>query len=138
VVAGGCLNQNLHTNSIVFSPDGRLLASANMIWDVATRQVMHALDRGEGGKPAFSSDGAMLATGGIGRPVKLWDVATGQVIHVIESQGNNDTFTTVFSPDDTLVAASGYDGNINLWPVQHAARPTAAPPAAAPAAGSRR
>ncbi len=111
-------NQYQDLNSIVFSPDGRLLASAETIWDVESKQVLHTFDRGEGGKPSFSPDGSLLAVGGVGRPLKLWDVASGQVVRTFENQTNNDTFTTLFSPDGTLLATSGYDGVIELWNVQ--------------------
>ena len=112
-------NQNMDINSIAFSPDGRLLASAQMIWNVESKQVVHALDRGEAGHPAFSYDGALLAAGGLGgSPVKLWDVASGKAVRSFARQANNDTFTTAFSPDGALLATSGYDGVIELWDVQ--------------------
>jgi WD40 repeat protein len=111
-------NVNQDINGVAFSPDGRLLDSAETIWGVESKQVLHELDRGEGGKPSFSPDGKLLAVGGIGRPVKLWDVGSGQAVRTFERQANNDTFTTVFSPDGTIVATSGYDGLIKLWDVQ--------------------
>jgi WD40 repeat protein len=111
-------NQNQDINSIAFSPDGSLLASAETIWDVKSKKVLHKLDRGEAGKPAFSPDGKWLAVGGVGRPVKLWDVTGGQPVRMFERQANNDTFTTVFSPDGKIVVTSGYDGFIKLWDVQ--------------------
>jgi WD40 repeat protein len=111
-------NQYQDLNSIAFSPDGRLLASAETIWDVESKQVLHTLDRGEGGKPSFAPDGNLLAVGGMGRPLKLWDVGSGHVVRTFENQANNDTFTTLFSPDGTLLATSGYDGVIELWNVQ--------------------
>lgn len=111
-------NQHHDLNSIAFSPDGRLLASGETIWDVVSKEVVFTLDRMEAGHPAFSPDGALLAVGGAGRPVKLWDVATGEVVRTFDSEADNLTFTTEFSPDGKLVATSGRDGIIRLWDVQ--------------------
>jgi WD40 repeat protein len=111
-------NQDHDLNSIAFSPDARLLASGETIWDVASKEVLFTLDRMEAGHPAFSPDGALLAVGGAGRPVRLWDVATGEVVRTFDSEADNLTFTTEFSPDGTLVVTSGHDGIIRLWDVE--------------------
>ncbi len=111
-------SQNQALNSLAFSPDGRLLASAETVWDVESRQVVYTLDRRQPGKPAFSPDGSLLAVGGGGMPVKLWNMASGQMVLTFDMQGKVDTFTTAFSPDGTMVATSGQDGVIRLWDVQ--------------------
>jgi len=38
------LSAQLDINGLAFSPDGRLLASAQTIWDVKSRQAIHTLD----------------------------------------------------------------------------------------------
>src|SRR5262245_12058286 len=69
-------------NGVAFSRDGRALATAGSdgavcLWEVATRRRLAVLrHEGEACQPAFSPDGATLATTGIAdRLGKLWDVS---------------------------------------------------------------
>jgi WD40 repeat protein len=69
-------------NSVAFSPDGRLLATAGddgvvRLWSVTSgaelRHVGSSLDRLVG--VAFSPDGKMLAATGYDNDIRLWDLA---------------------------------------------------------------
>ncbi len=120
--------QELHTfqksvnevvgNHIAFSPQGSLLAAAEAIWDVESKQVMHTLDRGKCGPVAFSPDGSLLAATFFGQPIKLWDVASGQVVRTFEAQADNAAFNLEFSPDGAWLAAGGLSGTVRLWDVE--------------------
>ncbi len=66
-------------NSISFSPDGELLASASRdqtlrIWSLAAGESLHALQGHSGSVEAvaFSPDGSLLASGGEDQQVLLW------------------------------------------------------------------
>jgi len=108
-------------NGIAFSPDGRLLASADAIWDAESKQVVHTLERGRNvpGHVAFSPDGSLLAVDLANQAIKLWDVASGQVVRTFEEQADNTLFFSIaFSPDGALLAAGGRDGTVRLWGVE--------------------
>jgi WD40 repeat protein len=120
--------QELHTfsisevgmNDIAFSPDGRLLASSETIWDVESKQVVHALDRGRYGPVAFSPDGSTLAVALFGQPIKLFDVASGQVMRTLDDQAGNLALSIEFSPDGTFLAVGGHlNGMVTLWDVEN-------------------
>jgi WD40 repeat protein len=67
--------------SIVFSPDGTILATRNKesirLWDVATGRELHAFSDPWFTSLAFSPDGKTLSTGSWTGVVTFWDLATG-------------------------------------------------------------
>ncbi len=66
-------------NVIAFSPDSKLLASGEAVWDIKSGQVARQLKgMSEMGHVSFSPDGTLLAMGGFPAEVTLWDVSSGQ------------------------------------------------------------
>jgi RNA polymerase sigma factor (sigma-70 family) len=97
----------------VFSPDGKLLASAGQdevirIWDVGTKKEVRQLHGCEKWVEdlAFSPDGKLLASASRDRVVRVWEVETG---HVLRSFPNlQEAFNAVaFAPNGKFLASSG-------------------------------
>jgi serine/threonine protein kinase len=65
---------------------------------------------------AFSSDGALLASGHVDGAVHLWDVAQRQEIPV-RLKHEAMVGALAFSPDGAMLASGGMDSNLKLWDV---------------------
>ncbi|MEV5237965.1 hypothetical protein AB0K89_02355 [Streptomyces cinnamoneus] len=115
-------------SDVVFSPDGRTLASVGrdqklMLWNVRSRTRVATLDghrtwlRGV----AFSPDGRTLATGGNNREVVLWDVATRTRTTALTGHEEQLKRLT-FSPDGRTLASAAADGTVILWDTRERSR----------------
>ncbi len=110
-------------NSVVFSPDGSILASGGgngtiKLWSVAKRQEITTL-KGHSStvnSVVFSPDGSILASGSGNGTIKLWSVAKRQEITTLKGHGKSVN-SVVFSPDGSILASGGDNGTIKLWSV---------------------
>lgn len=108
-------------NAVVFSPDGRQIASASTdetirIWNVETgtsKKLEGHTDRVA--SIAFSQDGRSIASGGYDRTVRLWDVDGGGS-RVIAEHGAS-VKRVAFAPDGASIASIGEDRVLRLTPV---------------------
>src|SRR5262249_56285552 len=107
------------TLCVVFSPDGKQLASGGAVndrtvrlWDSDTGKELLKLSRDQAGESvgnvhavAFHPDGRHLAAACQDGTVRIWDVAGGQLLHTLI--GDNLRAQAVnFSPDGTRLASS--------------------------------
>jgi len=118
--------------AMAFSPDGRLLATADAdhivrLLDVPAGKLSKALERQEGMIFAlrFSPDGKLLVTGNANGTAKVWDASSGKLLKTLQANKDQPVWSVDFSPDGKLLATSGpqtepqkRDGQVVLWNTQ--------------------
>ena len=119
---GGALRViSFSVNGVVFSPDGKLVASADSdgtirLWSLATGglygRVLQAGSSVNG--VVFSPDGKLVASADSDGTIRLWSLATGGLYGRVLQAGSSVN-GVVFSPDGKLVASADSDGTVRLW-----------------------
>jgi WD40 repeat protein len=110
--------------SLVFSPDGSLLASAPYrdrqvhLYDSKSGTEVRTLSlSGDPSCAAFSPDGRLIAGGGgAGGTLILWDLATGEAAHTLTH--GRKVRCVAFTPDGRQLASGNEEGSIKLWDVK--------------------
>jgi len=120
--------------SVVFSPDGKRLASSNdppnplgsgeaKVWDAQSGEELLIL-KGHSApvkRVVFSPDGKRLVTGagsnspfpGVGE-LKVWDALTGQELLTLDGRCG-PSGDVAFSTDGHRLAGRGRDGTVKIW-----------------------
>lgn len=107
--------------SVVFSPDGNLLATGDVdgkirLWQVVDGKQLLILEGHTGWvwAVAFSPDGLTLVSGSHDTLVRLWDVRTGQCLKVLPGH-TSGVRSVAWSPDSQTIASGSFDASIRLW-----------------------
>jgi WD40 repeat protein len=87
------------------------------LWEWATRQALWtAVGHSSRASVAFSPDGTLIASAGMGDQVKVLDVATGRPLGTLSNTAQNNYWAIVFAPSGSILAAAG-DFAVGLWAV---------------------
>nr|WP_155750332.1 WD40 repeat domain-containing protein [Scytonema sp. UIC 10036] len=110
---------SLGVNSVNFSPDGKIIASAgadsNMIlWHTNSQEYQVVpIHADVVNNVSFSHDGKTVASASQDTTVKLWNPNTKQVKILAGHQGVVNSVS--FTPDDKMIASASSDRTIKLW-----------------------
>jgi WD40 repeat protein len=110
-------------SSVVFSPDGQVLAAAGWktihFWETATGKKLPAL-RGHQDSVtcvAFSPDGKQLASGSWDKTIRLWDTRKQRQIAVLSAHAHGVS-SLAFSADGKTLVSGSSDCTICVWDVK--------------------
>jgi WD40 repeat protein len=112
-------------NSVVFSPDGTMLASGSSdrlihlhrVSDGALLKTFNSdaerIQHNAIISLSYSPDGTRIASASYGK-VEIWDVASGELLHTL-TQHTDWVLSVAYSPDGERLASGSFDKRILLW-----------------------
>jgi len=108
------------TDGVIFSPDGRLIASRSIdiieLWDIETSRLLRKLE-GHAyniNSISFSPDGKKIVSSSNDESVKVWDVQTGDCLMTLNGHTYNVMYA-LFSPDGKWIVSASADKTARLW-----------------------
>ncbi len=116
--------QRLPVRDVVFTPDGKTLASTDgsgeiHFWDVETGKHKTTFYSNSTGvsNPLFSPDGSTFVCGDYGGNIHIWNLKTGRIRDTLTGHMGG-VETLAFSDDGTRLFSGSIDGTVLLWKMQ--------------------
>ena len=101
---------------LAYSPDGRLLATGPLVWDLAAGKELSSKEQGHRGSVEYivTGDHGLVVTAGGDYTIRLWDAATGVQRRRLEQEGWIRALA--LSPDGSQIVSNCLrDDSVSLW-----------------------
>jgi len=117
------VGSKLIITALMFSPDGKTLASAAgfgesdiRLWDVATGKEIGRLEGHKSwvGSLVFWPDGKKLASSSADQTIRTWDIASRQCLDVLHGH-RLEVWRLVLLPDNKTLVSGCKDGTVGVW-----------------------
>ncbi|KAI0905434.1 quinon protein alcohol dehydrogenase-like superfamily [Ustulina deusta] len=121
-ILGICSPISGHMTSLVFSPDGKWLASSFgntvQLWDAETWKVENKLESHTFlvKQIAFSPDGERLASALLGGTARIWDISSS-LVECTPGGHSKMVNSLVLSADGTKLASGSADTTARIWDI---------------------
>jgi len=110
---------------VVFSPDGRCMASGSRdgtvrIWSLKSGLCLRIIEVPSDHvySVAFSPDGSKVVSGADDGDIHVWSVKTGELLRHLKGHCKL-VRSVVFSPDGTMLASGADDKTVRVWSVEN-------------------
>jgi WD40 repeat protein len=110
-----------HVDDVVFSPDGKRIASCGedmtvRTWSTDSGDLLHTIAAHEGAVMGvdISHDGNMLASCSEDKTVRLWDTYSGEPLRTLQGH-SSAVWTVAFSLDNRMLASCSNDETVRIW-----------------------
>lgn len=104
--------------SVALDATGTRLATSKdkevVVWSVPEGSELLRLHDDEAIVVAFSPDGSQLASGGVGKTIKVWNIPNGKLQQQLD---NHSAFviSLAFGPDGRWLASTSHDHTARIW-----------------------